>query len=114
MEGIKNYTEEMNSLETDINDLDTDRADCFGEFDDDVPSSVKVERNKRNVAAGKKSKIEPSTASNKPEDMYYKLRTNAKYKQRIHDLLKRLRAINQRRRDLMEKYAGLKKRLKRR
>lgn len=41
--------------------------------------------------------------------MYYKLSVNCKYKQRIHDLLKNLRNINQKRRELMEKYAGLKK-----
>lgn len=70
---------------------------------------MKVERNKREAAAGKAKKITPSTNSDKPEDMYYKLQINSRYKQRIHDLLKRLRDINQRRRDMMEKYAGLKK-----
>lgn len=41
--------------------------------------------------------------------MYYKLKVNARYKGRIQALLKRLRDINQRMRELMEKYAGLKK-----
>jgi DNA repair exonuclease SbcCD ATPase subunit len=109
LEGIKNYAEEIESLESDIKALDDDRAQCFSEFDADVPSSIKVERNKRNAAAGKKPKIEPPTSSDKPEDMYYKLSVNCKYKQRIHELLKNLRNINQKRRELMEKYAGLKK-----
>jgi len=109
LEGVANYRAEIKSLEKDIDGLDNDRADCFGQFDGEIPSSVKVDRNKREAAAGKARKVTPSTASDKPEDMYYKLKVNAKYKQRIHDLLKRLRDINQKRRDLMEKYAGLKK-----
>lgn len=64
MEGIHNYLGEIEALEKDIKNLDGDRAECFGEFDGDIPSSVKVERNKRNAAAGKNPKITPSTASN--------------------------------------------------
>jgi hypothetical protein len=37
--------------------------------------------------------------------MYYMLEVNCKYRQRIHDMLKTLRAINQRRKELEEKYA---------
>lgn len=109
LEGCENYGNEIADLEKDIKALDDDRAECFGEFDADVPSSVKVDRNKRNEAAQGKKKVQPPTASDKPEDMYYKLGVNSKYKQRIHDLLKNLRDINQKRRELMEKYAGLKK-----
>jgi DNA repair exonuclease SbcCD ATPase subunit len=109
LEGVANYNAEINALEKDIDSLDDDRKECFGEFDADIPSSVKVERYKREAAAGKGKKVNASTASDKPEDMYYKLRINARYKKRIHDLLKRLRDINQKRRELMEKYAGLKK-----
>lgn len=109
LEGIKNYNAEIADLENDIKALDDERGQCFDEFDADIPSSIKVERNKRQAAAGIKRKIEPPTSSDKPEDMYYKLDVNCKYKQRIHDLLKNLRNINQKRRELMEKYAGLKK-----
>lgn len=109
LEGVANYLGEIADLEKDILKLDGDRKDCFDEFDADIPSSVKVERNKRNQAAGRNPRVTPSTASDKPEDMYYKLKINARYKGRIQALLKRLRDINQRRRDLMEKYAGLKK-----
>ena len=37
------------------------------------------------------------------------LMINCRYRRRIHDMLKNLRNINQRRRELAEKYAGLKK-----
>jgi seryl-tRNA synthetase len=91
LEGVKNYEAEIADLENDINALANDRLECFGEFDEDVPSSVKVERNKRNAALHGKKKVEPPTSSDKPEDMYYKIHVNTKYKQRIHELLKNLR-----------------------
>jgi len=103
LEGIACYHPELDDLEKDINNLDNDRAECFGEFNPELPKSIKEERNKRN--AGKKPK---PTDSDKPEDMYYKCHVNCKYKKRIQDLLKTLRDINQKRRDLMEKYAALK------
>jgi len=75
LEGIKNYQEEMVDLEKDITDLDNDRAEVFDAFDPELPSSIKEERNKRFAAAGKKGKCDPT--SDKPEDMYYKLKVNA-------------------------------------
>jgi hypothetical protein len=41
--------------------------------------------------------------------MYQYLHINCQYRKRIHELLKQLRMINQRRRELGEKYAALKK-----
>lgn len=43
--------------------------------------------------------------------MYYLVEINCKYKKRIHDLLKDLRLINQKRKDLEEQYALLKSKL---
>lgn len=43
--------------------------------------------------------------------MYYLVEINCKYKKRIHELLKDLRLINQKRKDLEEKYSLLKSKL---
>lgn len=112
IEGVDSYVVELKKLNGDVAQLQEDKDICFEEFDADLPSSVKVARNKRLHAqhAGKKGPA-PTTPTNsdKPEDMYYMLAVNCKYRKRIHDLLKNLRNINQRRRDLADKYAGLKK-----
>jgi hypothetical protein len=50
-----------------------------------------------------------SSESDKPSDVYYMITVNCRYKQRIHNLLKELRNINQRRRELDDKYAKLKR-----
>lgn len=75
-----------------------------------MPTSVKEDRNKRNdKSLSLKKMLPPSTASPHPEDIYYKLHVNCRFRQRIHDLLKNLRNINQKKRDLFDKWAGLKK-----
>ena len=47
--------------------------------------------------------------SDKPTDIYYMITINCRYKMRIHALLKELRNVNQRRRELDDKYALLKR-----
>lgn len=49
------------------------------------------------------------TDSDKPNDIYYMITINCRYRKRIHELLKELRNINQRRRELEDKYASLKR-----
>ena len=49
--------------------------------------------------------------SDKPSDIYYMITINCRYRKRIHEMLKELRNINQRRRELEEKYAALKREL---
>jgi len=44
----------MVDLEKDILALDSDRAEVFDAFDPELPTSIKNERNKRMIAAGKK------------------------------------------------------------
>jgi hypothetical protein len=58
---------------------------------------------------GKKGKIDMNLESDKPSDIYYMITINCRYKLRIHSLLKELRNINQRRRELDDKYALLKR-----
>lgn len=53
---------------------------------------------------GKKKLPPGNTFSDKPTDMYYMIEINCKYRKTIHDLLKKLRYINQQRRDLEERY----------
>ena len=50
-----------------------------------------------------------ATDSDKPNDIYYMITINCRYRKRIHELLKELRNINQRRRELEDKYASLKR-----
>lgn len=50
-----------------------------------------------------------ATESDKPNDIYYMITINCRYRKRIHELLKELRNINQRRRELEDKYASLKR-----
>ena len=50
-----------------------------------------------------------ATDSDKPNDIYYMITINCRYRKRIHELLKELRNINQRRRELEDKYAALKR-----
>jgi len=116
IEGINNYLNDIDKLGTDVNYMKEEKDDCFEEFDEDVPTPVKEARNRRlksmfSPKAGKKAPVvkEWPTASDKPRDMYYMLSVNKKYRQRIHDMLKNLRAINQKRRDLEEKYGPLKR-----
>lgn len=47
--------------------------------------------------------------NDKPNDIYYMITINCRYRKRIHEMLKELRNINQRRRELEEKYAQLKR-----
>jgi hypothetical protein len=58
---------------------------------------------------GKKFKLDMNLESDKPADIYYMITINCRYKLRIHSLLKELRNINQRRRELDDKYALLKR-----
>jgi len=56
-------------------------------------------------------KLPGSLESNQPSDIYYLIDVNCKYRKRIHDMLKDLRHINQRRKELEEKYGPLKSEL---
>jgi len=108
---INEYMEELEKLEKDVMFLQSEQKDCFGMFDEEVPSPVKEVRNQRIANRFKNQKNMPplqSTESDKPTDMYYMLAVNCKYRQRIQDMLKNLRMINQLRRELEEKYGGLK------
>ena len=49
---------------------------------------------------GPKSKMDFNVESYKPYDLYYMIFINCKYKKRFHGMLKELRLINGRRREL--------------
>lgn len=117
-EGIQSYLDEIEELSGEVDALQKKRDQCFSEFDADVPSIIKEERAHRiqyqNSQLPKGSPRKPvgfSTASDKPDDIYYMIHINCKYRKRIHTMLKDLRLINQKRRELEEKYAPLKKQL---
>jgi hypothetical protein len=52
-----------------------------------------------------------SMTSDKSTTIYYMITINCRYRYRIHTMLKTLRSINQRRKDLENKYAPLKREL---
>jgi len=108
---INDYMDDLEKLARDVNYLKEEKDEIFEEFDEEIPSPVKIVRNKRNANKGGKKNKPCNTDSDKPTDMYYMMAVNCQFRKPIHEMLKKLRAINQRRRDLEEKWADLKARL---
>lgn len=115
--------DEIEELLKFIIQLKEEKDQCFLEFNDDLPRMVKEARVKRQqmsasmgspnnrkkpTSIGKGIDIN-ATESDKPNDIYYMITINCRYRKRIHELLKELRTINQRRRELEDKYAALKR-----
>lgn len=107
--GINSYVKDIDELMGEVQDLKEKRDQCFGEFDNDIPSPIKVERVNRINHMGDTTsprglkmnkKMYMNTASDKPVDMFYMITVNCRYKKRIHALLRELRNINQKRREL--------------
>lgn len=84
---------------------------------------MREERAKREKNRGRKSALGPRGAAKsmaKGRDYgyqgeitsYYMITVNCKYRKRIHDMLKELRGLNQKRMDLEDKYGPLKRDLK--
>ena len=111
VEGIKAYQVDIQKLQDQIDELSEEKQRTFAAFDEDVPAPVKEEREARKAiqTKGKKKLAPGNTSSDKPTDMYYMIEINCKYRKTIHDLLKKLRYINQQRRDLEERYGQLKR-----
>tara|TARA_B110000285_G_scaffold231324_1_gene299781 strand:- start:392 stop:1150 length:759 start_codon:yes stop_codon:yes gene_type:complete len=111
VEGIKAYQVDIQKLQDQIDELSEEKQQTFLAFDEDVPAPVKEEREARKAMQnkGKKKVAAGNTYSDKPTDMYYMIEINCKYRKTIHDLLKKLRYINQQRRDLEERYGQLKR-----
>lgn len=107
LEGLKSYLDQLHSINEEASALYQEREDCFEEFDDDVPSPVKEERKKRWSAVPHLKKRAVKTGSNRPSDMYSQISVNCKHRQRIHDLLKSLRSLNKKRRNLESSFAQL-------
>ena len=124
--GILNYIGDLNDLEASINSLQTDKTKCFKKFDDEIPKSVKNERLKRGhipvvpeKGISKTTKTRKATKNaiermemqqeaSKPTDMFSLMATNCHYKKPILKLLKELRIINNKKKELDSKYEQLK------
>lgn len=124
--GLINYMDEIEELMKFIVQLKDEKDECFREFNGDLPRMVKEARVKRQQMSasmgsptGRKAQTTKAglgknidfgaTDSDKPNDIYYMITINCRYRKRIHELLKELRNINQRRRELEDKYAALKR-----
>jgi len=103
--------DDIDELKTDVKDLKKQKDKCFDLFDEEIPAPVKVQRLKRRDREdGKNRKLDQNDPSNKiPKNPYYMISVNCKYKPRIHQMLKQLRKINQRRKELAERYEPLKR-----
>jgi len=85
---INDFMDDVEKLENDIEDLKNEKDVCFLEFDEDVPTPVKEARNKRMksfLSPRGKKRISPmvgemNTDSDKPQDMYYMIKINCKYR----------------------------------
>jgi len=116
-EGIESYLDDIKDLIGEVDDLKQSKDKLFEKFDPELPKKVKKERDTRGSDVSspnrKSQKKIPSLLqdkdSDKPADMYSMLHTNCQFKKPIHELLKELRNINQKRRDLEDKYAPLKR-----
>lgn len=65
---------------------------------------------------GRKQEDQKSNGSNqgdddKPTDMYYMIEVNCQYRKRIHEMLKNLRELNKKRRELEDKWGPFKREL---
>ena len=107
LEGLKSYLDQLHDINEEASTLNRERTDCFEEFDAALPSPVKEERKKRWSAIPHLKKRAVKTTSDQPSDMYYQISVNCKYRQRIHDMLKALRSLNKKRRNLESSFAEL-------
>ena len=71
-----------------------------------MPYEVKEERVKRNIEEGK-GKVAIRKTYNGEVTIYYMLSINCKYRRRIQQILKSLKLVNQKRRELEAKYSPL-------
>jgi len=125
---MKEYLVEINELLKDVQELDSEKENCFEGFSHDIPKSVKEVRKRRateQAAAKKAAKTitlkrpaQLKTASTKEHEacggndhdeqtIYQMVSINCKYKQTILKLLKDLKQINKRRKDLENSYSQM-------
>ena len=112
--------DQIEELMTLIIKIKDDKDQCFKEFDPELPKMVKEARVKRlqistEIKNPGSSKLNVTgingsqmTESDKPIDVYYMITINCKYKKRIHQLLKELQALSQRKKELESQYSALK------
>merc|ERR1712086_1180056 len=127
VEGIKEYIGDVEKLQREVCDLLEEKDDCFEEFDGDVPRVVKKERDDRRKQKAlvmtpsrrQAKKADPDTLGSgsnlddedKPSDMCYMIEVNCQYRKRIHEMLKNLRELNKKRRELEDKWGPFKREL---
>lgn len=121
--GIQEYLGELDQILTLLNGVKGERADCFEKFNEDVPQEVRQERLIRRKEQaelsrqkGKKGGTEqpgPAAESGQPNDIYYMLSVNCKYKKPIRKLLKNVERVRLAKAALEDKHGPLKESLSR-
>ena len=124
---MKEYLVEIKELLKDVADLDARKETCLEGFSNEIPKSVKEVRKRRHAeeeAAKKASKtanlkrppqLKLGASKDKDHDkgdhdeqtIYQMVSINCKYKQTILKLLKDLKQINKRRKDLEDRYSQM-------
>lgn len=124
--GVQEYLGELDQIVTLLNGVKEERADCFEKFNEDVPQEVRQERliRKKDLAEltrrrSTKTLVEqpgPAAAaveSDQPNDIYYMLSVNCKYKKPIKRLLKNVERVRLAKAALEDKHGPLKESLSR-
>lgn len=83
---IVQYLTELESFNTDAEELEKQFKSCFTQFDNDLPKSIREDRAKRvaalfNIKKKKRSVLSQDT--DLPEDNFYKLTINCRYRAKI-------------------------------
>ena len=124
VEGIKEYIADVEKLGHEVNFLLEEKDECFDEFDGDIPTNIKSEREIRRKAknltlsprtSGRASEMKSARSGgvekSKPNEKFYMIHINCKYRKRIHEMLKNLRELNKKRRELEDKWGPFKREL---
>ena len=125
---MNSYMSEITMLLNDIQKIESQRVQCFEDFSHDLPSVVLEQRKKRKkenekmkssfralkrpamVNQGKKSSIIDNQNKDEESVDHYKMITiNCKFKKTIKDMLKDLKEINNKRKDLEDRYQQMRK-----
>ena len=118
------YSEEIEVLLRDITQLDILKENCLTEFNAELPKPIKDLRKLRKKERETKvnpnlkrpaqlptqsKKAKPTEEREDPTDIYVMINLNCRFKKRIEGMLKDLKEINNRRKELEDKYSQMRK-----
>jgi len=126
MGGIGEYLAEVEQMQQELAGVKDERQDCFEAFNDEIPQEVRAERaiRKKNAPEPAKSKGKRASPdkptllrqaqepeSDKPNDIYYMLSVNCKFKKLIQVVMKKIERAKRTKAALEERHGPLKENL---